>query len=127
MALMGVGIIVLMTGRYQPTPNTYIAPTTTLALEAPIDEADVTMAAFELSVLPHIVPAGISMSLAVELAIGTCIELDTGRTLSSIYLETSAAALDGDWSNEMIEAVGYIIGAGINAFCPEHTWQLDNP
>lgn len=46
------------------------------------------------------------------------------RAYGSVELAILGIAADPDWTSEMAEAAGFIMGAAIPVFCPEYTAEL---
>lgn len=66
----------------------------------------------------------IGRASALKVAHETCSLLDQGYTLIDIL---QALVDSGQFTtSDQQQAVGFLIGAGIQAFCPEYSYQVDN-
>ena len=97
----------------RPT-TTQRATTTTLSPDA----------AFMVVTEPYLERVNMSFGEAKDTALGICARLDEGGSFEDFNLFTLMMAVEGDWSDAEVEAASAIMGAGVSAFCPEHSWQL---
>ena len=101
--------------------TTTTRPTTTQRATTTILSPD---AAFMVVTEPYLERVNMSFGEAKDTALGVCALLDEGGSIEDFNLFTLMMAVEGDWSDAEVEAAGAIVGAGVSAFCPEHSWQL---
>lgn len=100
------------------------APTVTVTeTQAPqVSKEDAFMASLQSS--GNVYLENMSRADALKIAHNTCDLLNQGYTLYDI-VEVLANSGNFTTADEQ-QAVGYILGAGIQVFCPEYSYQIDN-
>ena len=112
------------------TTSTTTRPATTTTI--PISDAqaeaicradpDCILAAFAVTIAEQTATLGATLDQAVQLATGACDLLDAGIPWTLVLAEI---VIDPVLTEEESMAGAGIMGAGVNAFCPEHWWQVE--
>lgn len=110
-----------------PTTTTTRAPTTTTTQyelsDAEMEMLYVTFLRSWSADKPYNIIDAASDADLVELAESVCNAFDYGNTMEEIAL-ASLLGLGENATDTNVEATGTLIGAGVEAFCPEHSGKL---
>lgn len=93
--------------------------TTTVTL--PTDEADLTDLLFLTVIFPYLEAASKSATDMVDLAHSICADLDSGMTLEEVQWKAAEVGTANNWDDATFDLVGAVIGAGVEAYCPQHS------
>ena len=110
--------VLFLAGCSQPTP----APVVTVTAQASQAPAPVDNSAEYISAIRANQPILANVSDAALLSLGhkICATLDNGATVAQV----AQAAIDSTYTNEQANALGFVIGASVAAFCPAHTQEV---
>lgn len=110
------------------TTTTTQPPTTTTVAELPDDAMESLFLAFVRDWSrdqPLNIIDTATDSMLIDLALSTCQALDGGVSLEDIATVAALSLAENDsLTDANVEAVGIIIGAGVEAFCPQHSGKL---
>ena len=109
-------------------PTTTQPPTTTTVAELPDDAMESLFLAFVRDWSrdqPLNIIDTATDSMLIDLALSTCQALDAGASYEEIATVAVLSLAENDsLTDANVEAMGYIIGAGVEAFCPQHSGEL---
>ena len=116
------------TTRAPTTTTTTKPPTTTTMSDAQAEavcraDPDCILAAFAVVIAEPVATLGATLDQAIELAEGTCDLLDAGIPWGLVLAEI---LIDPALTEEESMAGAGIMGAGVQAFCPRHWWQVED-
>ena len=67
----------------------------------------------------------LSLAEARSISRQICSDLRSGVTVGDLQLGIAVAAIEEGWSDDALENVGFLIGLGVERYCPEFSYQLD--
>ncbi|MCQ3805309.1 MAG: hypothetical protein KTV45_14635 [Acidimicrobiia bacterium] len=107
----------------RPKPTTTTAPISDAQAEAMCRaDLDCILAAFAVTIAEQTAILGATLDQAVQLATGACDLLDAGIPWTLVLADI---VIDPVLTEEELMADAGIMGPGVNAFCPEHWWQVE--